>query len=144
MKEFEYLGRILTDNDDDTKCIDNALKKARRQWNCIAKMLKREGANAVTMGKFYITIVMSVLLYESESWTITKKSSLKLQSFHNRALRYMTGKHMKKIDGEKWEYPNHKELMKICKLHPIETYIERRRGTLRKYLENNQREFLRQ
>ena len=100
-------------------------------------MLKREGANAVTMGKFYITIVMSVLLYGSESWTITKKNSLKLQSFHNRALRYMTGKHTKKINGEKWEYPNHKELMKICKLHPIDTYIERRRGTLRKYLENN-------
>ena len=141
VKEFEYLGRILTDNDDDTKCIDNALKKARRQWNCIGKMLKREGANAVTMGKFYITIVLSVLLYGSESWTITKKNTLKLQSFHNRALRYMTGKHMKKIDGEKWEYPNHKELMKICKLHPINTYIERRRGTFRKYLENNRRDF---
>ena len=53
----------------------------------------------------------------------------------------MTGKHIKKIDGEKWEYPNHEGLMKICKLHPIDTYIERRRGTLRKYLENNQREF---
>ena len=30
VKEFEYLGRIISDNDDDTKCIDNAIKKARR------------------------------------------------------------------------------------------------------------------
>ena len=96
VREFKYLGRILTDNDDDTKCIDNALAKARRQWNCIGKMLKREGANAEIMGRFYITIVMSVLLYGSESWTITGKNLVKLKSFHNRALRYMTGRHIRK------------------------------------------------
>ena len=33
VREFKYLGRILTDNDDDTKCIESALEKARRQWN---------------------------------------------------------------------------------------------------------------
>ena len=32
VREFKYLGRILTDNDDDTKCIDSALAKTRRQW----------------------------------------------------------------------------------------------------------------
>ena len=67
MREFKYLGRILTDNDNDTKCIVSVLAKARRQWNCIGKMLKREGANAETIGRFYITIVMSILLYGSES-----------------------------------------------------------------------------
>ena len=96
VREFKYLGRILTDNDDDTKCIDSALAKARRQWNCIGKMLRREGANAETIGRFYITIAMSVLLYGSESWTITGKNLIKLQSFHNWALRHMTGKHIKK------------------------------------------------
>ena len=142
VKEFEYLGRIISDNDDDTKCIDNAIKKARRQWNCIGKMLKREGANAETMAKFYITIVMAVLLYGSESWTITNKNKLKLQSFHNRALRYISGKHIKKVNEDKWEYPNHEELLEICKLHPIERYIERRRGTLRRYFETYRKNLL--
>ena len=142
VREFEYLGRIISDSDDDTKCIENALKKARRQWNCIGKMLKREGANAETMAKFYITIVMAVLLYGSESWTITSKNLLKLQSFHKRALRYMSGKHIKKVDEGKWEYPNHEELLKICKLYPIERYIERRRGTLRRYFEEHRRDLL--
>ena len=141
VREFKYLGRILTNNDDDTKCIDNALAKARRQWNCIGKMLKREGANAEIMGRFYITIVMSVLLYGSESWTITGKNLIKLKSFHNRALRYMTGKHIKKETEGKWTYPAHEELRKICKLESIETYIQRRRGTLRRYLEVKRKEF---
>ena len=57
--------------------------------------------SAETIGRFYITIVMSVLLYGSELWTITSKNSLKLQSFHNRALRYMTAKQIKKgADGK--------------------------------------------
>ena len=46
----------------------------------------------------------------------------------------MTGEHIKKV-GEKWEYPNHKILLKKCELFPMETYLERRRGTLRKYFE---------
>ena len=141
VREFKYLGRILTNNDNDTKCIDNALAKTRRQWNCIGKMLKREGANAEIMGRFYITIVMSVLLYGSESWTITGKNLIKLKSFHNRALRYMTRKHIRKEKEGKWTYPAHEELRKICKLESIETYIQRRRGTLRRYLEVKRKEF---
>ena len=90
------MGRILTDNDDDTKCIESALEKARRQWNGIGKMLKREGANAEKMGQFYVTIVMSVLIYGSESRTITGKNLVRLKSFHSRALRYMAGRHIRK------------------------------------------------
>ena len=81
--EFKYLGRIIQENDDNTACIDNNIKKARRQWNSISKILKREGANAPTMAKFYLAVVQAVLLYGSNSWTITKNNWRKLQSFHN-------------------------------------------------------------
>ena len=103
---FKYLGRIMTDNDSDTMCIDANIKKARQQWFSISKILKREGANAVCMARFYITVVQSVLLYGSESWSIDQKNMIKLQSFHNRALRYMTGSHIRKY-GEEWNYPEH-------------------------------------
>ena len=29
---FKYLGRVLDEADDDTKCIDAQLKKARKRW----------------------------------------------------------------------------------------------------------------
>ena len=79
---FKYLGRVLTEDDNDTMCIDYNLRKARGQWNSIAKILKREGASAKCMAKFYITVVQAVLLYGADTWTVSKKDRNKLQSFH--------------------------------------------------------------
>ena len=53
----------------------------------------------------------------------------------------MTGKHIKKENENKWTYPEHEELRKTCKLETIETYIQRRRGKLRRYLEVKRKEF---
>ena len=55
----------------------------------------------------------------------------------------MTGEHIKKGDGD-WEYPDRDELEKKCGLFSIETYIERRRGTLRKYLEKKKENLIRE
>ena len=90
------------------------------------------------MARFHMVIVHAALLYGADSWAINSRNMSKLRSFHNRAVRYMTGQHIVK-KGETWEYPNHEKLFKKAKLLPIETYIERRRGTLRIYLENERK-----
>ena len=120
--------------DNDTICIEANLKKARRQWSCVAKILKREGANAVTMAKFYLTVVQSVLLYGAESWTPKQSDMKRLRSFHHRASRYMTGVHIKKLNDKEWVYPDHQRLLKMCGMLEIERYIEARRSTLEGYL----------
>ena len=95
------------------------------------------------MGKFYLTIVQAVLLYGADSWVVKKGDMRKLQSFHHRAVRYMSGTHIqKKINGE-WVYPDHKDLLKKCGLLPIEEYIKRRRGTLVKFMEMYRGDLLR-
>ena len=81
VREFKYLGRWIMDNDDDTKCIDLQLKCAKKKWNCIAAILKRQGANAEVMSRFYLCIVQAVLLYGSESWTVTKRNMKKTGIF---------------------------------------------------------------
>ena len=85
----------------------------------------------MSMAKFYMAIVQAVLLYGADLWVITEKNWKKLRSFHNHALRHMTGKHIIKKDENTWEYPCHSDLQWECGLFSIETYIERRRGTLR-------------
>ena len=67
----------------------------------------------------------------------------KLQSFHRRVVRHITGKHIRKL-GETWEHPNHDELYERAKLLTVERYIERRRGTLRLYFENNRPQLLKE
>ena len=54
----------------------------------------------------------------------------------------MSGKHIQKLADDSWEYPDHKKLLLECGLFPINTYIERRRGTLRRYLDENRRELM--
>lgn len=142
--KFTYLGRILTDDDDDTLAINHNLRKARGQWSSIANILKREGASAICMAKFYLTVVQEVLLYGDDSWTITRSNYQKLQSFHRRATRYMTNKHLRKREDDTWYYPDHDSLLRKCRLFPIETYVKRRRGMLRRYLEDKKTSLLRE
>ena len=94
VKSFKYLGRTLSDREDDTECIEYNIRKTRQRWNGIAKILKREGANSTTMAKFYMAIVQAVLLYGSGTWVIEKQNLKKLQSMHHQAVRYMTGEHI--------------------------------------------------
>ena len=89
----------------------------------------------MTMAKFYMAVVQAVLLYGADSWVITTQNWQKLRAFHNRALRHMTGRHITKNQDGTWKYPCHVDLQWQCGLFNIETYVERRRGTLRKYLE---------
>ena len=94
------------------------------------------------MAKFYLAIVQAVLLYGADSWVITKDDWRRLRNFHHRAVRFMTNSHIQKQDDDTWVYPDHEELRNKCDLEPIEVYIERRRGTLRKYLETECRDLL--
>ena len=96
------------------------------------------------MSRFYMTIVQAVLLYGADSWTLKNKDLERLRSFHKRAIRYMTGKHIRKVEEGRWEYPNHQMLYRKCRLFPIDVYLERRRGTLREYLMNNRKNLLEQ
>ena len=87
------------------------------------------------MARFYLTIVQAVLLYGADTWRVTSRDLTKLQSFHHRAARYMTGQHIRKTSETSWTYPNSEELLQKCRIFPIEVYLKRRRGTLRKYFD---------
>ena len=65
--KFKYLARWLADDNYDTCSIMDNLKKAGQKWNCLALILKREGANAVCIARFYMVIVKAVLLYGAYS-----------------------------------------------------------------------------
>ena len=82
VKSFKYLGRILTDKDDDGEAIDQQLKKARMTRGRIGKIIKKKtNGSPKTMSVFYKVIIQSVLLYGSESWVISKHYHKKLQVF---------------------------------------------------------------
>jgi hypothetical protein len=82
IKQFKYLGRILSEDDTDDAAIKYNLQKACKKWGRIGKILSKKDANNKTMGSFYKAIIQSVLLYGSESWVISNHSMKALRSFH--------------------------------------------------------------
>lgn len=142
VSRFCYLGRILAENDDDTDCIRSQLRKARARWTSIARALKREGADAHIMSRFYLAVVQAVLLYGADSWAVSDRNMGALERFHKRAVRHITGCHIQRNAQGIWSYPDHAHLLRRCGLWPLRVYVERRRGTLRKYLEDHKSELL--
>lgn len=53
----------------------------------------------------------------------------------------MTGQHIQKQADRKWEYPSHYRLIGLCKLFTNDSYIKRQRGTLHKFLTEEQKNY---
>lgn len=142
VSSFRYLGRMLSSNDSDLVAVKTNLQKARRQWGRICSVLCKSDVPPKVMGYFYKTIVQSVLLYGSETWALSTRIRSLLASFHKRCARHLTGRHVRPLSqdpGSAWVYPDTTTTLKLARLHPVETYIRRRRRTiLRNYAAGRQ------
>ena len=59
---FKYMGRILTEGDDDWPEVAGNLGKARKSWGRLQGVLSREGATKRVLGNFFKALVQNVLL----------------------------------------------------------------------------------
>ena len=71
--EFRYLGRVLTDTDDDWPAVAGNIRKVRVSWGRLARVLGREGADPKVSRSLYTSVTQQVLLFRAESWVLTKK-----------------------------------------------------------------------
>jgi hypothetical protein len=89
------------------------------------------------MSIFYKVIVQTVLLYGSESWVLGTQIRRKLNSFHNRCSRFITGKHISyKKEADVWIYPSSKLTLLEADLLGIDDYIDKRKNTIWGYVED--------
>ena len=58
----------------------------------------------------------------------------KLNSFHRRCSRYVTGRHIRLVN-DVWVYPESKITLEMADLAPIEEYITKRKDTVSSYVE---------
>ena len=104
VKEFHYLGRILTCTDDDWPAVARNLQKARSTWGRLARILGREGADPKVSRNFYIAVTQQVLLFGAESWVLTVKMKAALDAFQGRVARRLTGSLPRQGRDGKWQY----------------------------------------
>ena len=84
VKEFRYLGRVLTATDDDWPAVARNLQKERATWGRLARILGREGADPKVSRNFYIAVTQQVLLFGAETWVLTVKMEAALNAFQGR------------------------------------------------------------
>ena len=60
---FKYLGRVLTAGDNDSPSLTGNLRKYRKSWMWMTKLLIREEADPKVWGLLIKAVVQAVLLF---------------------------------------------------------------------------------
>ena len=140
VEEFTYLGATVARENGVQRDVVKRIGKARSVFVRLNKTWRTRNIREDTKIKIFKSMVKPVLLYGSESWTITEETRKKLQVFINRCLR--------SILGIFWpETMTNEELWKRAKEEKIEIQIRRRKlrwigHTLRKEKEEIPRRVL--
>ena len=88
---FKYLGRVLAEEDNDCPEVVRNLSRARQKYVRLNRLLIREGADDRTSGQIYLAVVQSVLLYNSDTWVLTRRMQRVIGGFHHRVAHRMSG-----------------------------------------------------
>jgi hypothetical protein len=133
---FKYLGRLLAYDDNDAQALRGNLKKARKCWARLSRVLKAENASPRVCGMFYKATVQAVLLFGSETWNLPPSALKCLEGFHLRAARRMTGMMPREEPDGSWTYPASEEVLETAGLYTIAHYMEVRRNTILNFIVN--------
>ena len=135
VRTFKYLGRVLSDTDNDGPAVYKNLAKARKRWGMFSRVLRRENCRPKVAAMFYKATVQAVLLFGSETWVVSPPMLKALTGFHHRVARQLTGKVGRYLPREdRWVYPPIDEVLAEAGLFPLETYIRRRQDRIVDYV----------
>ena len=85
---FTYLGSTLSREANIDVEVNNRLSKANSAFGRLRKKVwDRRGISQETKLKVYMAVVLTVLLYACESWTVYILHARKLNHFHTQCLR---------------------------------------------------------
>ena len=87
VKEFTYLGSLITNKGGSTAEIKKRLQKARTVFYSFGQIWKSNVFSTRTKMKIFQSNVLSVLLYGAECWSINKSDGDRLNAFQRRCLR---------------------------------------------------------
>jgi hypothetical protein len=102
------------------------LARARAKWaRSMRRFLVGDAADPKTrMATFYMTVVLYVLLYGSESWVLTGDLMRQLRSFHRRSCcRGLTGEFIRQDEKGEWICPKSEEVLKKAGVLTIEEHV---------------------
>jgi hypothetical protein len=91
VEEFKYLGTTLTNQSSIQKEIKNRLKSGNTCYHLVQNVLSSSLLSTCLKIKIYRTIILPVVLYGCEAWSLTLSEELRLRVCENRVLRRIFG-----------------------------------------------------
>jgi len=100
--EFKYLGTTLTNKNSIQEEIKSRLKLGNACYYSVQNLLSSSPLSKKLKIKIYTsrTIILPVVLYGCETWSLTLREKRRLRVFENRVLRRVFGPKRDEVTGE--------------------------------------------
>jgi hypothetical protein len=99
VEEFKYLGTRLTDQNSIQEEIRSRLKLGNACYHSVQSLLSSRLLSKNVKIKIYRTIILPVVLYGCETWSMTLREERRLRVFENRVLRRVFGPKRDEVTG---------------------------------------------
>ena len=109
MEEFKYLGTTLTNQISDVEEIDSRLRSGIACYHSVQNLLSSRLISKILKINIYRIIILYVVLYGYETWSLTLREERKLRLFENMVLRRIFGTSRVEVTGE-WRRLHNEEL----------------------------------
>jgi len=100
VEEFKYLGKTLTNKNSIQEEIKNRLKLGNACYYSVQNLFYSSLLSKKLKIKIYRTIILPVVLYGCETWSLTLREERRLRVFENRVLRRVFGPKRDEVTGE--------------------------------------------
>jgi hypothetical protein len=101
VEELKYLGTTLTDQNSIQEEIKSRLKLGNAYYHSVQNLLSsRLLSKNLKDQDIYRTIILPVVLYGCETWSLTLREKRRLRVFENRVLRRVFGPKRDEVTGE--------------------------------------------
>ena len=91
VEEFIYVGATLTNQNSIQEEIKSSLKSGNACYHSVKNLLCSSLLSKNLKVKIHITIILPVVMYGCETWSLTMREERRLRVFENRVLRRIFG-----------------------------------------------------
>jgi hypothetical protein len=124
--KFKYLGTTLTDQNHMHEEIKSRLNLGNACYHSVQSLLCSRLLSRKLKVKIYKTIILPVVLYGCETWSLTLREEHRLRVFENRVVRRIFGPTRDEVTG-KWSTLHNGELHNLYSSPDIIRQIKSRR-----------------
>ncbi|KAJ4445744.1 hypothetical protein ANN_12429 [Periplaneta americana] len=126
VEKFKYLGATVTNINDTREEIKHRINMGNACYYSVEKLLSSSLLSKNLKVRIYKTVILPVLLYGCETWTLTLREEHRLRVFENKALRKIFGAKRDEVTGE-WRKLHNAELHALYSSPDVIRNIKSRR-----------------